>query len=113
MAVKVSERVKLMKEGFMELHNRGMTIPEIADYYEVAPWTVYDALQNIADANGVARESLLQRAQKSHVMTKKTLKYEAKVNPEELSENFSKMIKDVDKLIENIDEILEKEEEAM
>lgn len=57
---KESERTKLMKENFMSLHNRGLTISEIAQKYNLSDQTVYNSLQAIADANGVSRESLLQ-----------------------------------------------------
>lgn len=63
---KVSERVRLMKENFMQLHNQGYTIPEIAKKYNLGRATVYQHLQEIADANGVSRESLLQQVKKPY-----------------------------------------------
>lgn len=110
MSAHLSERVKIMKEGFMTLHDSGKTISEIANHFEVSTWSVYKNLQDIADANGVTRESLLERVHNSHEVTTRTLRHQEKVTPIELNESFSKMLHEVDQLIENIDEILEEEE---
>ena len=111
MSAHLSERVKIMKEGFMTLHNNGKTINEIAEHFKVSTWSVYNNLQDIADANGVTRDSLLTRVNKSHDVTKRTLRPQEKITPIELNESFFKMLHEVDQLIENIDEILEDEED--
>ena len=60
MAVQTTERVHVMMENFMELHEQGYSIPEIAEKFNLNSSTIYRHLQEIADANGVLREDLLQ-----------------------------------------------------
>lgn len=55
-----SERVVQMKANFMNLHQEGWSISEIADKYNLSKPTVYRHLETIASQNGVTRESLLQ-----------------------------------------------------
>lgn len=83
-----SERMRLMKENFIELHQQGFTIPEIATKFNLGKATVYHTLQEIADANGVSRESLLQIVR---TPTERAYKEEAKkvkVNVTDLKNGF-------------------------
>ncbi len=50
----------------MELHRKGLTIPQIAKKYNLSTPTVYANLQAIADQAGVSRESLLERPHAEH-----------------------------------------------
>lgn len=103
-----SERVRLMKENFMELHNDGKTIQEIADHFHLTTATIYNYLQEIADANGVSRESLLQIVHKQHVMLKtRTPSPRDKIEINEIKQSFSALIKDTDNLIGKFDKFLE------
>ena len=62
-----SERVrKLVNGGFMEYHNNGHTIQEIADTFNLSCRTVYMHLQDIALKEGVSRESLLRNKSSEH-----------------------------------------------
>lgn len=56
-----SERVVQMKAHFMQLHEEGWSIPEIADKYNLSKGTVYRHLASIASQNGVTREVFLQQ----------------------------------------------------
>ena len=106
-----SERMRLMKENFMELHQQGFTIPEIAAKFNLGKATVYHTLQEIADANGVSRESLLQVVR---TPTERAYKEEAKkvkVNVEELKNGFKEAGNLLDSLIGIIDETLREEKE--
>lgn len=106
-----SERMRLMKENFMELHQQGFTIPEIAEKYNLGKATVYHTLQDIADANGVSRESLLKIVR---TPTERAYKEEAKrvkVNVTELKKGFEEAGKQLDFLIGIIDETLREENE--
>ena len=108
---KESERTKLMKQNFMELHNRGLTIPEIAERYDLSKITVYRNLQTVADENGVSRESLLQIIR---MPTDKAYAREAKkvsVDVQQLKEEFKKAKSSITFLIEIIDQTLEQENE--
>ena len=108
---KESERAKLMKQNFMGLHNRGLTIPEIAERYDLSKITVYRNLQTVADENGVSRESLLQIIR---MPTDKAYAREAKkvsVDVQQLKEEFKKAKSSITFLIEIIDQILEQENE--
>lgn len=106
-----SERMRLMKENFMELHQQGFTIPEIAAKYNLGKASVYHSLQNIANANGVSRESLLKIVR---TPTEKAYKEEAKkvkVNVEELKKGFKEAGNLIDSLIDIIGETLREEKE--
>jgi len=106
-----SERMRLMKENFMELHQQGFTIPEIAAKFNLGKATVYHTLQDIADANGVSRESLLQIVR---TPTERAYKEEAKkvkVNVAELKNGFKEAGNHLDLLIGIIDETLREENE--
>ncbi len=55
------ERTLKMMENFMDLHNNGHSIGEIAKLYNLSVTTVYKSLDRIAKKNGVTRESLLEK----------------------------------------------------
>ena len=59
MAKRSSRTLKMMGE-FMALHNAGHSIPEIAKMTRVDFATIYRHLDEIAEQNGVTRESLLE-----------------------------------------------------
>lgn len=108
---KQAERTIQMKLHFMELHEDGKTIKEIAAKYNITARSVYLHLQEIADENGVSRESLLDMVQKEHDVSKKHVRKKCeKVDPEELKKDFEGAIKHVNDIIEKIDIILKEEE---
>lgn len=81
---KESERMRQMKECFIRLHEEGVSISEIAEKFNLGESTVYQKLQEIADANGVTRDSLLQQVR---TPSERAYKEEAKriqVNVEEM-----------------------------
>ena len=59
---RTSERVKVMKENFIDLHNEGLSISEIAARFKLSGSTVYRYLDEIAKENGTSREDLLQKS---------------------------------------------------
>ena len=80
------ERVRLMKKNFMELHEAGCTVQKIARMYELGESTVYDALEEIAAANNVPRESLLWKVKRNtntetHKATPEVVVQEAEQEP--------------------------------
>ena len=60
MAATTSERVFIMKQNFMMWHEKGYTIPEIAEMHNLSFSCVYRHLQEIADENNTTREELLK-----------------------------------------------------
>ena len=61
----MTDNVKNMIDGFMYHHNRGKTIPEIAEIFGVADGTVYAKLDIIARNNNIkSRQELLQQPHK-------------------------------------------------
>ena len=62
-----TQRVQNVMNNFMSHHKEGYTIAEIADKYSVSKYTIYGILQEIADANGVDRDSLLEKIHSPHV----------------------------------------------
>ena len=55
-----NERTLKMMEEFMSLHEKGLSIHEIAENYDLVDSTVYKLLGEIAQANGVSRSELLK-----------------------------------------------------
>lgn len=58
---KTNERTLKMMEGFIPMHERGLTVSEIAKKFKLSETTVYSKLSVIAERAGVSRESLLQK----------------------------------------------------
>ena len=108
-----SERRKRLIKGFMQLRQDGKTIAEIAKYFQVSTWTVYQSLQEIADANGVNREELLYVVQESHVVEKGSSrrKTTTRIAPEEIRKEFIDLLKMVDVTVEAIDKALQEGKE--
>jgi len=110
--LKESERTRVMKENFMALHLEGGTVPEIAERYNLSQATVYRHLQEIANAHGVTRESLLQRIVIRIPTTERQYADEErrmKVTAEELKAGFLEVNSTFTNLINIIDEILMEE----
>lgn len=107
----VSERVQQLKQGFMELHEKGYTIPEIAEKFNVNPSTVYAHLEEIAKEHGFYRTDLLQVVKPSSSTYLRTEEQYFKVDSGNLSQDFKIAIDSVDKLISTVDNILEQFEE--
>ena len=103
---KESERKTRMKENFMQLNQKGYSIPEIAENFDLSFSTVYRSLQEIADINGVTRDSLLKLVRSN---TEKVLREERKyvrVNVDELRQGFEDVGKAIRFLVEKVDGIL-------
>ena len=78
--------------------------------YSLSRHTVYYYLQDIANENGVTRESLLEVVHKPHVLTKPALKNPAKqVEIEKIRGSFSELYNDLDSLAKNIRTFLQED----
>lgn len=108
----ISERVHVMKENFMTWHNQGYSIPEIAEMSHISFSCVYNHLQEIADENGVTRDSLLQlvRTERSERVWSEEAR-RVKVNGEQMRQEFTVASDSIARLIKQIDEIIEEEEQ--
>lgn len=113
---RTSERVVQLKKNFIELHEQGFTIPEIADKFHLGKSTVYRLLGEIAQENGVSRDSLLQEVHETPASWVRKINL-LKVNGDELLAKFdsahhlmSEILADVKTLISIIEEDLEKYE---
>lgn len=105
-----TERICRLINEFMKYHNDGYTIPEIADIFQVDFGTVYKNLQEIADNNGVTRESLLQVVHSPHDVENRKLRNYSKENPYELNESFNILLNEIDNITTTIDSILKLED---
>lgn len=109
-----SERVREMKKRFMELHNNGARIPEIAEMFQLSDWSIYHHLQAIADANGVTRESLLQVVMPKGIKKNKPKSSDCEEKQDvnelvsELKVGFDKAHEILDGLIEVVDSLIKK-----
>lgn len=106
-----TQRVKTLKEKFMQYHADGYTIPEIAKIFNVEYSTVYKHLDDIAKANGVTRESLLQKAPYSPQITSKAAYQRDKVDMEELQKSFTNLKNDLNEVINQLEIFLEQTKE--
>ena len=104
MAARTQRVEKLIKE-FMHYHNEGYSILDIANIFEVDYSTVYKVLQEIADANNVSRESLLERKSSTHDNHHMPF-FKEKVDAKRLQQDFMRVENDLDYVIEEIDTIL-------
>lgn len=109
-----SERVREMKKHFMELHNNGATISDIAKMFQLSDWSIYHHLQAIADANGVTRESLLQVVMPKGIKKNKPRSGDCEEKQDvnelvsELKGGFDKAHEILDGLIEVVDSLIKK-----
>lgn len=101
---RTTQRVENLKKDFMKFHNKGYSIYEIAEVFQVDFSTVYRHLQEIADAHGVTRESLLERVSTPH--TSRLSFQKDKTDVRELKDGFSNIERDIDEVISTIDKIL-------
>lgn len=102
---RVSERVIRMKQNFMQLHNNGKTIKEIAEIYNLHYTTVYDYLQEIADANNMTRTDLLTRViiRTSNSNSKNKSTNTTSIDFKEIDKSFDVVTNELSNLIQNID----------
>lgn len=100
-----TQRVEKLLKEFMQYHNAGYTVLEIAKIFEVDFSTVYNYLQEIADANGVTRESLLERKSSQHGSIHSVFLKE-KIDAKNLLADFEIVEKDLSQVIAKIDKIL-------
>ena len=98
-----TQRVENLLKNFMHYHESGYSIKEIAEIFEVDLSTIYNYLQEIADANNVSRECLLER--NSSTFSRLPL-YKEKVDVEKLRNDFKSLDTSIDNIISSIDKIL-------
>ena len=111
MAATTSERVFIMKQNFMMWHEKGYTIPEIAEMHNLSFSCVYRHLQEIADENNTTREELLKlvRTAKGDREWERESK-KVIIDVDKMKVEFEKSIAVIDEIINRIDEIILKEE---
>ena len=107
MATTTSERTIQLKKHFMELHEKGWSIAKIAEHFSLSQRHIYNVLPEIAEENGVSKESLLAVPHKEHSTRSKTTK--SSVNPYEIEKSFDKMISTGKDIINQITCILQEE----
>ncbi len=112
MAMVQSERTRRMMENFMKLHLEGKSVKEIAEEFGLSPKTVYNNLQEIAEANECERDELLERVPKGENLLKgrmqereaRTTFNEVAVKLRETEQTIYKTIGLIDKMLEEIEE---------
>lgn len=114
----MNERTLQMKQNYMKLHSEGHTPKEIAREFGLSLFTVYHYLGEIADENGVTRESLLEIPHNTTGVYERQFeplpKIDYNANFEESLETFKKLRSETSKSLkeqEEITEMIEKEEE--
>ena len=111
---KISEKVIQMKQNFMQLHNDGKSILEVAEIYNLDFSTVYSHLHEIAAENGTTRVDLLSKVyvrRKARLKNNSTPNSPTAIDSDELSESFDSVFAELNNLITSIDCISKKLEE--
>lgn len=103
-----TQRVENLKKNFMQYHQAGYSIPEIAAEFNVDFSTVYKYLDEIAKENGVTRESLLQNASFTKENSPASFRKD-RIDIEELQKNFDNLNTDLTTIITQLDNILTQE----
>ena len=105
-----SERVKRMIANFMELHNKGYSIPQIAAYHHVSFSTVYKNLELIAKQNGMNRQDLLELVRtKTSERVHEDEERKIRLDIQELKNSFQDVEIAIERACQKIDEIVTKE----
>ena len=102
-----TQRVKKLHKEFMHYHNQGYSVMEIAKIFDVDFSTVYKHLQQIADENGVTRESLLSNPVGSY--PSRATSSSEKVDFEKLRTDFDNAEKSIDEILNTIKKFTTKE----
>lgn len=112
MSARNNERTIQMMANFMQLHNQGFSIPEIAEKYSLHQITVYRHLQEIADKNGTTREELLQvvKTPVSQTFWERDRK-QAKASFKNLKSGFKTLDETIDIMRQTIKEDFENEDD--
>lgn len=112
MGRKKSERVRMMKQEFMKLHQEGYGIREIASKFKLSFKTVYRYLGEIAAENGVSRDSLLSKHSYKNKLKETFYDEESTLQTtfDELQEELNEAKKSLEIATTEIDTILEEKE---
>ena len=105
MSTQRTSKTHEMINGFMIYHNKGYTIPEIADVFGVSDETIYRNLGEIARNSNVSRESLL--AQPKTIV--RNIVCSDDVDLKELVANFSRLERELSEDMMKIGLLTEKE----
>lgn len=100
-----TQRVKFMRQNFMDYYRQGMNIPQIANHCGITTTTIYQQLEDIAHENGYSeRTDLLERIHPKHVITVKGTRRSVADFDEVLSlaKDLDNQISELIKKIDNI-----------
>lgn len=107
------ERTFKMKQGFVSLHDQGMSIKDIAEEFGVGLSSVYQNLGKIAASANRDRESLLDQPHKPHLTYDRQYVPLKKVDVDAYRQKFAVLKANCKELKQLLHEYVEKEEEAM
>ena len=108
---RLDERTLRMMDEFMDLHNAGWSLDEIADKFGLCTRTVRNHLQEIADKYGVTRESLQKRVHTKHASYVRKFEPVTPVSVDDLNEQFDAIFNGLETLIDIINRDIEKQEQ--
>ena len=105
--MKKNERTLQMMKNYVSLHDGGMSPRDIAKKFDLSYWTVYNALQEIADSAGVTRESLLERPHSEHQPFERISEPVKPINVKVFSERFQNALGIMGEFKEMVDMAIE------
>ena len=100
-----TQRVENLTQKFMQYHEAGYSIREIAAKFNVDRSTIYNYLDEIAKENGVTRESLLQRASFTKETSQASFTRDI-IDIEELQQNFTTLSDQITNIIPQLQNLL-------
>ena len=104
------ERTFRMKEAYKKLHDEGYSPQEIADKFHLSVSTVYNTLQEIAEAEGVTRDSLLVSPRNTPAAHDRKFVPVEPLNIEELVVDTAQVIEKSEKVSATIEKYLTDQE---
>ena len=105
---KLSERVKEMMKNYISLHEKGLSVSEIAERFGISEKTVYMRLGEIAEQNGLSREELLVRPRFKE-SERKRLREDKRIRAkfDQVSSELNEAITSMNKIVAEIDYIID------
>ena len=113
MQKKHDERTLKMMESYMDLHAKGARVIEIAKKFHLSPKTIYSVLDEIAEQNGVTRDSLLYCPKEGGWTVSKTSTPLAAVDLTGFHESFDATMREITRMKAEMDTMIAEQMKMM
>ena len=107
-----NERTLKMKREFISLHEKGLSVKDIAEKFNLNPVTVYKYLGEIARENGCTRESLLKQVHQPFLTYDRQFMPVPEVDVGQYRAKFGRLQKEAKELSNMMAEYIESQEDC-